>query len=137
MTTTPAIRDEERAPTIRVRVSHRWFHGSPLRLEHVAAGSTVTPVIELAKAFSHKPSRLETRVEERDGRRIATVTQNGTRDGFLYEVIVTDPAADLRHHPTSRMALGEEMLVTRDLPLRYVEQVPASGGAELRVEETV
>ncbi len=32
-----------------------WFHGSPKKLPDLLAGSTVSPVITLARAFSHKP----------------------------------------------------------------------------------
>jgi len=46
-----------------------WYHGSPLKLETLAEGSTVTPAIELAKAFSHKPSRVGINVRESDTER--------------------------------------------------------------------
>jgi hypothetical protein len=131
------VRDQDRAPAIRSRPGRRWFHGSPLRLEFAASGATVTPIVELAKVFSHKPTRVEYQVEEHDGQRVVTIDQNGTREGFLYEVVVADPEVDLRHHPRSRMARGEEMLATRDLPLRFLENVPAAGSAQLRIEEPI
>ena len=33
-----------------------WFHGSPLRLETLTTGSTITPLRDLARVFSHKPA---------------------------------------------------------------------------------
>lgn len=129
------IRDDERGPAIRNPQPRRWYHGSPLHLDRVAAGSTVTPIVELAKAFSHKPSRVGIRIEEHDGRRVVSIDHNGIRDGFLYEVMVGDPEVDLCQHPGSRMARGEEVLATRDLPLLFIERLPVEGELSIRIEE--
>jgi hypothetical protein len=114
---------EGRAPRMMDVPHTEWFHGSPLRLEAVAAGSTVTPVRELACVFAHKPSRVSVEIRERDGERDVAIDHNGTRPGYLYRVVVTDPAGDLRQHPTSGFALGEEMLTTRALPLQFLSEV--------------
>lgn len=112
-------------PPVFIGEPEEWFHGSPLRLETLATGSTVTPAIELAKAFSHKPSRVGWTVEENDsGDRRVSIEHNGTRHGYLYKVLVTDPSADLVQHPTSVMSPGDEMLVTRDVPLEFIGEVP-------------
>lgn len=103
-----------------------WYHGSPQRLEALQEGSTVTPVLELAEAFSHKPSRVGWTVTDYDGERWIRVDHNGERHGFLHRVVVEDPAADLRQHPTSVCAPGEEMLTNRDLRLEFIRQLPLS-----------
>ena len=33
-----------------------WYHGSPYELTTIRKGSTITPNIDLARVFSHKPS---------------------------------------------------------------------------------
>ena len=62
-----------------------WYHGSPLRIDVLKSGSTVTPIPSYAKAMSHKPSKLEVdmRVNSETGERRVTFSQNGTRDGFF------------------------------------------------------
>ena len=105
-----------------------WFHGSPQRLEVLQEGSTVTPVVELAESFSHKPTRVGWTFEEHNGERWITIDHNGEHDGYLYKVLVDDPDADLRQHPTSGFAAGEEMLTNRDLPLEFLREVPLDEG---------
>ncbi|HOS43791.1 MAG TPA: hypothetical protein PK794_08890 [Armatimonadota bacterium] len=117
---------DDAEPILR-RLPRAWFHGSPLRLEFVRAGSTVTPIVELARVFSHKPSRVEVNIAERDGVRTVSLTHTGTQDGYLYRVLVDDPEADLSQHPTSVMAPGEEMLTRRDLPLEFLCALPMAG----------
>ncbi len=109
-----------------------WFHGSPQRLTVLLAGSTVTPVVTLARAFSHKPTSVGIRVHEDDekGLRRVVIEHNGTRPGYLYRVLVTDPAADLRQHPGADGAAGEEVLTTRELGLELIEELPVAGSYE-------
>jgi len=92
-------RVEETAPPIRDDPPKRWYHGSPVRLDTLAAGST-------------------------DWWRVV-IEHDGRQDGFLYEVEVADPEADLRPHPESTMAPGDEMLTTRELMVRLMEELPA------------
>lgn len=116
--------DEARSEPICMAEEGVWYHGSPLPLETLRAGSTVTPIPELARAFAHKPSRVGISIREADGERTVTIEHNGRQEGFLYRVGVADPSADLRQHPTSRLAPGEEMLATRDLPLEPLGALP-------------
>ena len=44
--------------------------------------------------------------------------------GYLYSVSVSAPDTDLRQHPESGFARGEEMLTTRDLPVELIEELP-------------
>lgn len=114
----------DRAPELTTRPHVQWFHGSPKRLTLLKAGSTVTPIPALARAFSHKPSELKIELRETDGRQRVRITHNGTQAGHLHRVVVEDPAADLRQHPGSTAALGEEMLTTRDLRVEWLQEVP-------------
>lgn len=118
---------DQLSPPIRHNPPPRWFHGSPARIETLKSGSTVTPILELAKAFSHKPPRVEILIEDHDGDGRVTIRHNGRFDGYLYEVLVADPKTDLRQHPTSGFHPGEEMLTTRVLPLRFIELLPLAG----------
>ncbi len=103
-----------------------WFHGSPVKLSSLRTGSTVTPVITLARAFSHKPSILEIDVQENtdSGKRNVEIRHDGTKPGYLYRVAVSEPSHDLIQHPDSTGARGEEMLTTRELTLVFIEEVP-------------
>lgn len=114
---------DDTEPILR-NLPREWFHGSPLRLSVVWKGSTVTPIIELARVFSHKPSRVDINVAERGGIRTVSISHTGTQDGYLYRVLVDDPDADLYQHPASVMAPGEEMLAQRDLPLEFICALP-------------
>jgi len=42
-----------------VDYSKPWYHGSPLKLDVLRAGSTMTQWRDLARVFSHKPRRLD------------------------------------------------------------------------------
>lgn len=95
-----------------------WFHGSPLRLSVLAAGSTITGRQELAEAFAHKPQTLW---YEDDG----SIWQNGTQDGWLYRVDVPlEPGKDIYPHPQTSMNPGLEWLTRRPLPLTCVKPLP-------------
>ncbi len=93
-----------------------WWHGSPVRLTTLRAGSTVTPIRPLAEAFSHKPGRL---CLSDDG----AIEQDGASPGYLYLVDVPD-ALLLTPHPASTMPDGYEFLTGCDLPLRLVAETP-------------
>ncbi len=94
-----------------------WYHGSPLRLRELRAGSTVTQWRELAEAFSHKPALL---CIDDDGR----ITHNGLQPGFLY--VVDEPVEvgpDLYQHPHISLEQGLEFLTARPLRLRLLGEV--------------
>ena len=90
-----------------------WFHGSPLELNVLAAGSTITRRRDVARIFSHKP----TIVSFDDSGKLF---HNGSVNGRLYEVVDVEPE-DVRPHPTSTMAESVEWLTNRDLRLRFIE----------------
>jgi len=117
---------KETAPPMTLKPHGEWYHGSPKRLETLASGSTVTPVIELAKAFAHKPRRVDIRIRDNTetGEHSVTITHDGSLPGYLYRVAVSDPATQLKQHPGSGAAAGEEMLSEVELPLEFIEQIP-------------
>ena len=43
---------------MQVDFAKPWYHGSPLQLEVLSAGSSVAQLINLARVFSHKPRLL-------------------------------------------------------------------------------
>ena len=110
-----------------------WYHGSPLQLDTLLAGSTITPYRHLAEVFSHKPSMVS--VDD-----AGLILHNGTEAGYLYVIEETLSEADVYMHPRSTMQAGWEWLTRRDLPLRLlgpvaikpVEQLSAENVAELR-----
>ena len=130
-------RVEQTAPPMRESPPARWFHGSPESLHTLRKGSTVTPIAELARAFAHRPSRVGIEVHENDdaGARQVTIEHDGRRDGFLYEVEVGDPATDLLPHTGSTMAPGEEMITTRELPVRLLESAKAERTARQHFDD--
>ena len=128
---------DDLAPPMFIGEHTEWYHGSPRHLEVLLSGSTVTPIPTYARAMSHKPTKLEVqvRVDTDRGERRVTFSQNGTQDGFLYKVLVDDPSRDLRQHPGSSGAAGEEVLTTRDLPLEFVEELPVRASYEFAQED--
>ena len=97
----------------------RWYHGSPLALTVLRAGSTITHDRHLAEVFSHKP----TIVSMDDA---GSLQHNGTLPGTLY--VVDEPVADgdVLPHPRSSMPPDKEWLTQRPLGLRRIAAVPVS-----------
>ncbi len=107
-----------------------WFHGSPLKLDVLASGSTVTRCRAAAEAFSHKPTWVSVGDEERP----VTFEHNGVLPGYLY--VVDEPVADGDLHPHPRSSFksgGLEWITDRPLRLRLLAELPppekAPGGA--------
>lgn len=111
--------------------SRPWYHGSPLRLHVLLAGSTITQDIVLARAFSHKP-RLVSIDDETTPMRIR---HNGTLPGLLYTIAEPVSAADVYPHPNSTMPPGLEWLTRRPLHLALVGAVDIEPGELLSQEE--
>ncbi len=118
--------DSECAPPMTLAEHTEWYHGSPVRLDTLAVGSTVTPLFCLAKAFASKPTRvsIDIRDDSETGDHTVTIKHDGKKPGYLFRVLVTNPREDLEQHPGSRMAAGEEMLSKRELRLEFLEEVP-------------
>ncbi len=108
-----------------------WYHGSPLRLEVLRTGSTITQDATLARAFSHKPTVLCLEDEATPPR----IRHNGTLPGLLYGVDEPIDAADIYPHPRSSMPPGLEWLTQRPLRLKLLENVEVAPSEFLGEEE--
>ena len=93
-----------------------WFHGSPLKLSMLKAGSTITQWKSLAKAFSHKPICLI--IDDNK-----TIKHNGKLEGFLYIINEELREDDIIKHPNSSMDDGLEWITQRDLRIILIEEI--------------
>ncbi|MCC6445668.1 MAG: DUF4111 domain-containing protein [Armatimonadetes bacterium] len=100
-----------------------WYHGSPLKLHTLRAGSTITQKALLARVFSHKPSLVS--LSEND----KSVRHTGTLPGLLYRIAKEIAPGDVYPHPRTSMTFGEEWLTLRDLSLECI------GPTEVNPEE--
>jgi len=99
-----------------------WFHGSPLELNTLAVGSTVTRCRAMAEAFAHKPIRVS--IGDAGGK--LDITHDGALPGFLYVVDETIGEDDLHPHPNSCFPGGGlEWITDRPLRLRLLARLPA------------
>jgi hypothetical protein len=87
-----------------------WFHGSPLELNNLRTGSTITQYRRLAEVFSHKPTLVSA---EDDG----SIHHNGIAPGNLYLLSEVLQPGDAIPHPRTSMPSGWEWLTTRELPV--------------------
>ncbi len=85
-----------------------WYHGSPLELKILRKGSTITQDLELAMAFSHKPTVVSI---SDDG----NIKHDGRALGFLYRIAEDVGPRDIHPHPHSSIEYGKEWLTDRDL----------------------
>ena len=102
--------------------SETWYHGSPLQLTTLHAGSTITRSRDLARVFSHKPPIVSI---GDDG----AIQHTGTRPGYLYRVDEPLGPDDVYPHPRTTMQPGLEWLTRRELRLTLI------GPTEVRKEE--
>ncbi len=110
-------------------MSDVWYHGSPLRLDTLASGSTVTRDRRVAEVFSHKPRLVSF---EDDGR----IRHDGREMGYLYQIAEPVGPADVEPHPRSTMPAGIEWLTRRPLRLACLGSTRFSPGELLSDEET-
>lgn len=99
-----------------IDMSNPWYHGTPMELDILQEGSTITQWKELAKAFSTKPTMLG--YEDIFGE----ITHNGTETGLLY--IIDEPLMleiDIYQHPRTTMDKGVEFLTKRPLKVKRIE----------------
>lgn len=104
--------------------THFWYHGSPVQLTVLRAGSTITQKRELARIFSHKPPIV---VIDDDG----SIRHNGTQPGYLYVIAEDVLPGDVTPHPRTTMGPGDEWLITRELRVTLV------GTTQPRPEESL
>jgi hypothetical protein len=102
--------------------SETWYHGSPLQLTILRAGSTITRDREVARVFSHKPPIVSI---DDDG----TIRHTGTAPGYLYRIDEPLGPGDVYPHPRTTMQPGLEWLTRRELRLSLI------GPTQVRKEE--
>jgi hypothetical protein len=90
-----------------------WFHGSPLELETLRKGSSITQIEKLAQAFSSKPSVVSV---SDDGK----IRHNGKSKGHVYKVTDRVTTDDIHEHPRSSMKGGWEWITKRELKLEFL-----------------
>jgi hypothetical protein len=105
-----------------------WYHGSPLRLVILRAGSSLTPLRRLAEVFSHKPGLV---LLQDDGR----IRHDGRSPGFLYRVAESVSLTDVKPHPWSRLQPGLEFISQRELALEPLGPVAFQPGELLSQAE--
>ena len=99
-----------------------WYHGSPLQLAILRAGSTITRDRDLARVFSHKPPIVS---RSDDG----GLRHTGTVPGYLYRIAEPLGSDDVTPHPRTTMQPGLEWLTRRELRLTLI------GPTEVREKE--
>jgi hypothetical protein len=105
-----------------------WYHGSPLKLATLRAGSTITHDSELARVFSHKPPIVSL---ADDG----AIRHTGTTPGYLYRIDEPVRPEDVYPHPNSSMPPGAEWLTRRDLRLALIGPTEVRDGERLSEED--
>ena len=93
-----------------------WFHGSSEQLDTLRTGSWVTPFRELAKAFSHRPTRISASDDD-----FTKVRHDGKIAGFLYVVAESLEDQDLEELPGTDQTHWKTMRV---LKVELIEEVP-------------
>lgn len=120
-----------------VKIHENWFHGSPAKLTTLKPGSSITPFIEVAKAYSHKPKHLVLSLSENSesGNTHVEVKHDGVKYGYLYEVMISNPRQEMRLPVENLGPLGEEMVTTQDNALRLIEENEATHIYSFDLEE--
>lgn len=94
-----------------------WFHGSPLDLETLRKGSTITQIEELARVFSHKPGIVSV---YDDGK----IRHDGKLKGKVYRIVEEVTADDVFIHPQSEK--GWEWITNREFKLEFLYEISYS-----------
>ncbi|MFW6281648.1 MAG: hypothetical protein ACOC1O_02485 [bacterium] len=105
-----------------------WYHGSPLKLDIIKKGSTITPDKKLAEVFSHKPAIVMISDE-------GEIKHNGKKKGYLYKIEEKVESSDVYPHPNTTMEKGKEWLTNRELKVKLVKEVKIWGSDKLSKSE--
>ncbi len=103
-----------------------WYHGSPEELDVLRAGSWVTQVKEMARAFSHRPTLMSLDDDCEHAR------HDGKLPGYLYAVSEVVGQEDVTY---LRDTAQTHWQTRRDLRLRLVAQLPIDDPPQLSEEE--
>jgi len=104
-----------------------WFHGSPLELETLRKGSSITQIEKLAQAFSTKPDIVSV---SDDGK----IKHNGKLKGHVYRVTDGVTTDEIYEHPRSSMK-GWEWITRREFKLKFLYAFLPSPDDNLSVNE--
>lgn len=91
-----------------------WYHGSPLELTVLRAGSSITQKRDVARAFSHTPTLMG----QSDS---GAIKHNGATDGYLYRVAEPVTAQDVVPHPHPVNRDKWEWLIQREMRVELIE----------------
>src|SRR5205085_4138060 len=105
-----------------------WYHGSQRRLTTLRTGRSITQGGAVARAFSHRPSRVS---QPGNG----TVKHDGTAPSYLYVVAEEVRPADVYPHPHPVNAGRWEWLSTRELRVELIEQTHVHADERLTDDE--
>lgn len=105
-----------------------WYHGSQQRLTMLRAGSSITQQIDLARAFSHRPSLVS---QSGHGR----IKHDGATPGSLYVVATVVQPEDVYPHPHPVNVSRWEWLTRWDFPVRLVDWAEVRREDRLTAEE--
>jgi hypothetical protein len=105
-----------------------WFHGSPLRLEKLCKGSSITQLEKLARAFSTKPTIVSV---SDDG----SIRHNGMKQGYIYKIIDMVTPDDIYKHPKTTMHEGWEWITKRDFRLEFLYEYESTPEDNLSEDE--
>ncbi|NJJ40710.1 hypothetical protein [Paenibacillus apii] len=108
-----------------------WYHGSPVKLNELRTGSTITKHYNLAFIFSHKPSTVSINDEGK-------IKHDGRENGLLY--VVDEPIdhlQDIEPHPRSTMDKEMEWLTNRTFKLKLLEEIGQPKIEDLLTEEEI
>ena len=117
--------------------SKTWYHGSQQRLTTLRAGSSITQNRNVAKAFSHRPSKVAMSYggDGEPGIHDWNVRHDGVTPGFLYAVTDEIAACDVRPHPHPVNASRFEWLTNRKLRLALIAETVVTDSERLTDEE--
>lgn len=105
-----------------------WYHGSQQELTTLRVDSSITQNIDVARAFSHRPSLVVTGDS-------GAIKHNGSDPGFLYIVAEEIGPEDIYPHPHPVNVGRWEWLTKRELRLRLLELTEVSEDERLDEEE--
>jgi len=95
-----------------------WFHGSPLDLETLRKGSSITRIEKLAQAFSSEPGIVS--VSDND-----EIRHNGKSKGRVYKVSDKVTSDDIYEHPGSSIK-GWEWITKKEFKLEFLYEYEVS-----------
>jgi hypothetical protein len=105
-----------------------WFHGSPLELEILQKGSSITQIEKMAQVFSTRPDMISVSDEGK-------VKHNGKLTGRVYKIAGRVAANDIYKHPRSSWKKGWEWITKKEFRLKFLYEVTPSADDLLTQDE--